>query len=102
MLRLPPRVDVMPTILAAVALGPTLVVVPEHSTAQLIATRLRRAGLSVALVPDDWAMAAAGVDVVIGTAIGCVGALSRDRCGGRGRRARRGAAGGALADLARP
>ena len=66
-LRLPPRVDVMPTILAAVALGPTLVVVPEHHTAQLLATRLRRAGLSVALVPDEWAMAAGGVDVVVGT-----------------------------------
>ena len=66
-LRLPPRVDVMPTILAAVALGPTLAVVPEHHTAQLLATRLRRAGLSVALVPDEWAMAAGGVDVVVGT-----------------------------------
>lgn len=66
-LRLPPRVDVMPAILAAVAFGPTLVVVPEHSTAQLIAIRLRRAGLSVAVVPDEWPVAAGGVDVVVGT-----------------------------------
>jgi primosomal protein N' (replication factor Y) len=65
-LRLAPRVDVMPTILAAVGSGPTLVVVPEHDTVMLLATRLRRAGLSVAVVPDDWASAAAGVDVVIG------------------------------------
>jgi len=32
-----------------------------------LATRLRRAGLSIAVVPDDWAAAAGGVDVVIGT-----------------------------------
>ncbi len=66
-LRLPPRADVMPTILAAVGCGPTLVVVPEHDTVVLLATRLRRAGLSVAVVPDDWADAAGGVDVVIGS-----------------------------------
>lgn len=66
-LRLAPRVDVMPTLLAAVGVGPTLVVVPEHDTVALLATRLRRAGLSVAVVPDEWAAAAGGVDVVIGT-----------------------------------
>jgi primosomal protein N' (replication factor Y) len=66
-LRLPPRVDVMPTLLAAVAVGPTLVVVPERDVVALLATRLRRAGVSVAVVPDEWAMAAGGVDVVIGT-----------------------------------
>jgi primosomal protein N' (replication factor Y) len=66
-LRLPPRADTMPAILAAVACGPTLVVMPEHSSVALAATRLRRAGLSVAVMPDDWAHAAAGVDVVIGT-----------------------------------
>jgi primosomal protein N' (replication factor Y) len=66
-LRLPPRADTMPAILAAVALGPALVVVPEHSSVALTATRLRRAGLSVAVMPDDWAHAAAGVDVVIGS-----------------------------------
>jgi primosomal protein N' (replication factor Y) (superfamily II helicase) len=66
-LRLAPRVDVMPTMLAAVGRGPTLVVAPEHDTVALFAARLRRAGLSVAIVPDDWAAAAGGVDVVIGT-----------------------------------
>jgi primosomal protein N' (replication factor Y) (superfamily II helicase) len=66
-LRLPPRVDVMPTILAAVGLGPVLVVAPEHETVALLATRLRRAALSVAVVPEEWAAAAGGVDVVIGT-----------------------------------
>jgi len=66
-LRLAPRVDVMPTLLAAVGCGPTLVVAPERDVVALLATRLRRAGLSVAIVPDDWAAAAGGVDVVIGT-----------------------------------
>lgn len=66
-LRLAPRVDVMPAILAAVAVGPALVVVPEHGAAAMFATRARRAGLSVALMPDDWPSAAGGVDVVIGT-----------------------------------
>jgi primosomal protein N' (replication factor Y) len=66
-LRLAPRVDVMPALLAAVGVGPTLVVAPEHDTVALLATRLRRAGLSVAVVPGDWAAAAGGVDVVIGT-----------------------------------
>ena len=66
-LRLPPRSDVLPSVLSAVAHGPTLVVVPTLSDAQLLATRVRRAGATVALVPDDWAAAAGGVDVVIGT-----------------------------------
>jgi primosomal protein N' (replication factor Y) len=43
-----------------------LVIVPAVDQARLLATRLRRAGLSVALHPQEWAAAAAGVDVVIG------------------------------------
>ncbi len=66
-LRLPPRADVMASLLSAAALGPALVVVPEHTTAILLAARLRRAGLSVASMPGEWAAAAGGVDVVIGT-----------------------------------
>jgi len=66
-LRLPPRADVMPSILSAVAIGPTLVVVPLHADVLRLAIRLRRAGCTVAVAPDDWAAAAAGVDVVIGT-----------------------------------
>jgi primosomal protein N' (replication factor Y) len=66
MLRLPPAADVIPVLLAAAALGPTLVVVPSVDRARLEATRLRRAGLTVAVVPGEWAAAAAGVDVVIG------------------------------------
>lgn len=67
LLRLPPRSDQLPAVLSCLALGPTLVVVPGHSEAALLATRLRRAGATVALVPDDWAAAAGGVDVVIGS-----------------------------------
>jgi len=66
-LRLPPRADAMPALLSAAALGPVLVVVPQHAQAALLATRLRRAGLSVASIPGGWAAAAGGVDVVIGT-----------------------------------
>jgi primosomal protein N' (replication factor Y) len=66
MLRLPPAADVVPVLVAAAARGPILVVVPSVDHARLEATRLRRAGLSVASVPHEWAVAAAGVDVVIG------------------------------------
>ncbi len=66
MLRLPPAADVIPVLLAAMALGPALVVVPSIDRARLDAARLRRAGLTVAMMPGDWAAASAGVDVVIG------------------------------------
>lgn len=46
--------------------GPVLVAVPAVARAAAIAAALRRRGLTVALVPEDWARAAAGVDVVIG------------------------------------
>lgn len=65
-LRLPPNDDVMPVLAAAAGQGPVLVVVPSVDRARLDAARLRRAGSSVALVPQDWALAAAGTDVVIG------------------------------------
>jgi primosomal protein N' (replication factor Y) len=65
-LRRPPAADPVPVVLAAVGLGPTLVVVPGVDDARLLGARLRRAGLSVAVVPRDWAAAAGGVDVVIG------------------------------------
>jgi primosomal protein N' (replication factor Y) len=66
MLRLPPADDVVPVVLAAVARGPVLTIVPSVDQARLVATRLRRAGLTVALHPQEWAAGAAGVDVVIG------------------------------------
>ena len=65
-LRLPPRTDVLPAVRSAVAHGPTLVVTPTVSEARRISTHLRRDGATVALMPDDWAAATAGVDMVIG------------------------------------
>lgn len=66
-LRLPPNADHLPTILSAARLGPTLVVTPSADGATLLAQRMRRAGVSVASIPDEWAAARGGVDVVIGT-----------------------------------
>lgn len=66
-LRLPPTSDPMPAVLSAAALGPALVVVPSADDAMLLAARLRRSGLTIALVPDDWPSAMGGVDVVIGS-----------------------------------
>ncbi|HZB41567.1 MAG TPA: hypothetical protein VE487_11405 [Ilumatobacter sp.] len=65
-LRLPPTSDPRPAVMSALALGPTLVVVPAVDRAMLVASALRRAGLTVAVMPNDWALAAGGVDVVIG------------------------------------
>lgn len=65
-LRLPPSADQLPAILSAAKHGPTLVVCPSVEGARAMAHRLDRAGVSVALMPDDWAKARGGVDVVIG------------------------------------
>ena len=65
-LRLPPSDDQMPAVLAAARLGPTLVVCASIDGARVLATRLRRTGVSVALMPDEWAQARGGADVVIG------------------------------------
>ena len=65
--RISPNTDPLPIVLDAVAAGPTLVIHPAHAAARAIAARLRRQGLTVALVPDEWARAAAGVDVVVGS-----------------------------------
>lgn len=66
-LRLPPSDDQMPAILSAARLGSALVVVGGVDHARVLAARLRRTGLTVALMPDDWAAARGGVDVVIGS-----------------------------------
>jgi primosomal protein N' (replication factor Y) len=65
-LRLPPTVDQLPSILSAARVGPTLVVCPSVDAARVLSHRLRRTGVSVALVPEDWAQARGGADVVIG------------------------------------
>ena len=65
-LRLPPASDPMPAVLSAVAIGATLVIAPSVDQAMLLGARLRRSGLAVAVMPNDWVAAAGGVDVVIG------------------------------------
>ena len=61
-----PTVSPLASVLSAAVNGPTLVVIPTLSRARLLAAALKRQGLSVALLPDEWANAAGGVDVVIG------------------------------------
>jgi len=66
-LRVPPTADHLPVALAAAACGDALVVCPSHRSARDLAARLRRAGVPVALHPDEWARAAAGGCTVVGT-----------------------------------
>ncbi len=64
--RITPLTDPLPMLAEIARCGPTIVVHPAPAAARAIASRLRKAGLSVALVPGDWAQAAAGADVVVG------------------------------------
>lgn len=66
-LRLPPSFDPLPAVLSSLRRGPSLVVVPGVDDAAILAARIRRAGATVAHLPDQWSEARAGVDVVIGT-----------------------------------
>jgi primosomal protein N' (replication factor Y) len=66
-LRLPPGADQFPAIASALALGPSLVIVPGVDDAAILAARIRRAGVSVAHLPEQWAEARSGVDLTIGT-----------------------------------
>ena len=62
-----PLTDPLPMVVEIVRRGPTLVVHPTPAAAKAIANRLRKAGLTVAHLPNDWAAAAGGVDVVVGS-----------------------------------
>lgn len=53
-------------VLAAATHGPLIVVTPTVVRARRLAAECRRAGLTTAVLPDDWAAAASGVDVVVG------------------------------------
>jgi primosomal protein N' (replication factor Y) (superfamily II helicase) len=64
--RLAPATDPYPLILAAARRGHVLVLTPAARQAQHLALRLGRAGVGTALVPRQWAQAAAG-STVIGT-----------------------------------
>lgn len=64
--RVPPAGDPFPFVLEAAGRGDALVLAPSLAEASIIAARLRRAGHQVALLPRDWARAAAGSCVVVG------------------------------------
>jgi primosomal protein N' (replication factor Y) (superfamily II helicase) len=69
-LMIPPAMSPLDAIVVAVAVeGRTLVVVPTVARARAMAQALARRGLEVAVVPEQWARAAAGVDVVIGARV---------------------------------
>lgn len=69
--RVAPASDRWPLVLAAASLGNPLLLMPTVEAARTLAARLRRAGLTVALMPDDWARAAAGA-IVVGTRAGAL------------------------------
>ena len=65
-LRRGPRWD-LPRFLRRIRVrGSVLVVVPTSGRAVLVGAELRRAGLTVAIYPEDWALGSGGVDVVLG------------------------------------
>ena len=66
LVRVPPAADRFPYVAAAVARGSALVLAPSVESAARISGRLRRQGTPVALVPRDWARAAAGGSTVVG------------------------------------
>jgi len=65
--RLAPNTDPYPILIAAASRGPILVVGPVAATMRRLAIRMRRAGLGVALMPDDWAAARGGGVSVLGS-----------------------------------
>ncbi len=62
--RTPPTDDGVSLALAACRLGDSLVIVSDMARARRMAIALRRAGVTVALGPDEWATAAGGATVV--------------------------------------
>ena len=62
--RLPPATDVYPVVFEATQRGNALIVAGSHRQSRLLGVRLRRAGVSVALMPDEWAKARSGATVI--------------------------------------
>ncbi|MEZ5273543.1 MAG: hypothetical protein R2694_14770 [Ilumatobacteraceae bacterium] len=65
--RIAPLTDPLPIVVEAVRRGPALVLHPSPAAAAALGRRLRKEGFTVAVAPEDWAAAAAGVDVVVGS-----------------------------------
>ena len=66
LIRLAPTGDQMTVVVEALSHGPALVIHPSVDEARRLGARLRQAGYSTAMHPEQWARAAAGADVVIG------------------------------------
>ena len=62
--RLAPGADRFPLVLAACRRGNALVILPSVGDAEALGVRLRRAGVPVAVLPDEWAQARGGATVV--------------------------------------
>lgn len=64
---LPPTADPYPLLVTIAMRGPILVIAPSAVTMRRLSMRLRRAGVEVALMPEQWAGARAGSVCVLGT-----------------------------------
>lgn len=64
LVRLAPGADRFPLVLAACRRGNALVILPSVAEAEGLGVRLRRAGVPVAVMPDEWAQARGGATVV--------------------------------------
>ena len=64
--RVPPLDSALFAVVAAAEIGPTIVICPTARMASLAGGWLRRQQFSVAVMPEEWSRARAGVDIVIG------------------------------------
>ena len=62
--RLAPGADRLPLVLSACRRGHALIILPSAGEAEELGVRLRRMGVPVAVVPDEWAQARGGATVV--------------------------------------
>ncbi len=62
--RLAPAADRLPLVLAACRRGHALIILPSVAEAEDLGVRLRRMGVPVAVLPDEWAQARGGATVV--------------------------------------
>jgi primosomal protein N' (replication factor Y) len=67
LLRRGPHADLSHLIATCASHGPTLVVIPTMYRARMLAAKLRGMGITVAMMSEDWAQGAGGVDVIIGS-----------------------------------
>ena len=74
--RVPPAGDRGPLLAAALRRGDVLLVAPQVAEAARLAGWVRRRGVAAALLPEDWARAAAG-GVVVGTRAAVFGPMPR-------------------------